>query len=529
MTKRGKYMRAMSYGLIASLAAVWPAQAQSDDIEAQIKALEAEVQKIEPLKDQIERLRNQQLEMKKEATSAAAALPTFEWRPGRGMTIAASDKSWSFNTSARFNLYNYNVLGGKTNYNAGGTNGQTDPGTTFGEIYPRRARVYTDYCWQDCFFQMHTAIDGETAGDNGRQASFRDNEFEVHFDQLNPYLPYFSIGLRRGAGRTHVSRSSDNDGKVEHSIILDGFNWGGDGSHAGAGLGWEDIDIGPGSYELYLNYATSQQGTWQEFIPSDRKGFMMYIGGKPFSQMKNKWISGLEMGFGYQGQSMDRPDNFVNDEGTNIRVRNTERRGRVDLFRPGKLGTTATNCVANSDTCSGQNVGGGWADVFIPGLKWTVGPYFIRMVYVTTRYQNTNVGTGADAPNGRNMWGRGWTIDNQINLWSPKGFFTGNQTTPNSIILSFGFERADMNCGRGCDASPGSGNFHSQSVLNRETALWYWLQPSMGIGMWWHHWTTSNTPVGTQVAVGCRKSVVGANPGKSCTFDSIDTGLRVRW
>ena len=56
MAKQGKYFTAMSFGLVASIAAVWPVQAQSD-IEEQIKALESEVQKIEPLKDQIERLR----------------------------------------------------------------------------------------------------------------------------------------------------------------------------------------------------------------------------------------------------------------------------------------------------------------------------------------------------------------------------------------------------------------------------------------------------------------------------------------
>src|ERR1041384_7425753 len=116
---KGKLFTAMSFGLVASLAAVWPVQAQSD-IEDQIKALEQEVQKIEPLKDQIERLRYQQLEMKKEATAAATEMPTFSYRPGRGMTITAADKSWSFNTTYRINIYNYNIIGGKPNFNNGG-------------------------------------------------------------------------------------------------------------------------------------------------------------------------------------------------------------------------------------------------------------------------------------------------------------------------------------------------------------------------------------------------------------------------
>ena len=520
MAKQGKFFTAMSFGLVASLAAVWPVQAQSD-IEEQIKALESEVQKIEPLKDQIERLRYQQLEMKKEATAAAAEMPTFSYRPGRGMTIAAADKSWSFNTTYRINIYNYNIIGGKPNFNDGQ---ERSSGATQGELFPRRNRLYTTMCWQDCFYQFETSIDGETAE---REALFRDNEFMVGFNQLNPYLPYFSIGLRRGAGKTHVGRSSDNDGKMEHSVILDGFAWGGDGSHAGMGIGWEGVDIGTGEYDLFLNYATSRQGTHQEFINDDRKGIMAYIGGRPFANTKSKWLSGLEMGVGYQGHSLDRPENSLDDtSAVEIRVRNAERRGRFDYFRPAALGQNVANCQLD-DVCSAQNVGSGWGHVFIPGLKWTVGPYMFRAVYVFTRYNSVDPGLG------RGMSGKGWTIDNQLMVWSPKGFLTGSQTTPNTVMLSFGFERADMNCGAGCDASPGAGSFHSQTILNRETALWYWIQPSLGVGMWHHYWTSSNTPLRTQIGSGCKDSnaeaASGKGAGRSCSMHSLNTGLRFRW
>ena len=110
----------------------------------------------------------------------------------------------------------------------------------------------------------------------------------------------------------------------------------------------------------------------------------------------------------------------------------------------------------------------------------------------------------------RGIEGTGWTIDHQVFLWSPKGFFTGSQTTPNSIMFSFGFERGDMDCGQGCDASPGAGSFHSNTVLNREAALWYWVRPSFGIGTWFHYWTMANTPVRTQVATGCKDNITAA-------------------
>jgi hypothetical protein len=516
MMLRGTFHMAVGFVFLTMLLSVNPAWADRE-LDEQIKALEKEVSKIEPLRDQLEKLKDQQLELKKEATAAAAEMPTFQYRPGRGLTIAAADKSWSFNTTYRINMYIYNTIHGKANFGDDGDQIQT--GATYGEIFPRRNRLYMNYCWNDCFYAFEYSIDGETAE---RAASVRDNEFYVHFDQWNPYLPYFSVGLRRGAGRTHIGRSSDNDGKMEHSIVFDGFNWGGDGSHAGAGLGWEGVDVGPGEIDLFLNYASSRQGTHQEFIQDNRKGIMTFFGIRPFANLKDKWISGLELGFGYQGQSMDRPENvFDTAAANNIRVRNVERRGRFDLFRPGGRDV----CDGGAETCD-QNVGTGYGWIAIPGVKWVVGPYMFRGVWLKTQYKGRQDGN-------RGVEGTGWTIDHQLMVWSPKGFLTGSQTTPHTIMASWGFERGDMNCGRGCDASPGSGDFHSNTVLNRETALWWWIAPSLGVGTWWHYWTASNTPVRTQVAVGCKNDIgsaeAGKGAGRKCTWHSVNAGLRFRW
>jgi hypothetical protein len=508
MTWRATFHLAVGFVFLAMLLAIKPAWADKE-LDEQIKALEKEVAKIEPLKDQLEKLKEQQLELKKDATAAAAEMPTFQYRPGRGLTIAAADKSWSFNTTYRINMYIYNQINQKSNFV--NDEGEQAFSGTYGEIFPRRNRLYFNYCWADCFYAFEYSIDGETAP---RVASVRDNEFFVHFDQWNPYLPYFSIGLRRGAGRTHISRSSDNDGKVEHSIVLDGFAWGGDGSHAGAGLGWEGVDMGPGELDLFLNYASSRQGTHQEFVNENRKGFMGFFGVRPFANIKNKWISGFEVGVGYQAHSQDTPFNANGAfAGNEVRVRNVERRGRQDLFTPEAI---------QED----QNHGGGFSWVAIPGLKWVIGPYMFRGVWLKTQYEGRN-------DNQRGLEGTGWTIDHQLMLWSPKGFLTGSQTTPGTIMVSFGFERGDMNCGVGCDASPGAGAFHSNVVLNREAALWYWIQPSLGVGVWWHYWTAKNTPVNSQVALGCKDNIDealgGKGAGRKCSWHSVNTGLRWRW
>jgi hypothetical protein len=100
-------------------------------------------------------------------------------------------------------------------------------------------------------------------------------------------------------------------------------------------------------------------------------------------------------------------------------------------------------------------------------------------------------------------------------------------------MFSVGFERGDMTCGAGCDASPGAGSFSSNKVLNREAALWWWIRPSLGLGTWAHWWTSANTPVRTQVASGCKNNIAAAEAGKGagreCDFYSFNTGIRFRW
>src|SRR5688572_20888527 len=137
MMLRGTFHMAVGLVFLAMFLAV-PAWADRE-LDDQIKALEKEVAKIEPLKDQLEKLKTQQLELRKEATAAAAEMPTFQYRPGRGLTIAAADKSWSFNTTYRINMYIYNHINGKSNF--GGEVGDPEDqrfGPTYGEIFPRR-------------------------------------------------------------------------------------------------------------------------------------------------------------------------------------------------------------------------------------------------------------------------------------------------------------------------------------------------------------------------------------------------------
>lgn len=67
--------------LALTLGIFWISEASShaDDLDGRIRTLE----------DELTKLKEQQVELKKEATAAAAALPTFEYRPGNGLNIEA--------------------------------------------------------------------------------------------------------------------------------------------------------------------------------------------------------------------------------------------------------------------------------------------------------------------------------------------------------------------------------------------------------------------------------------------------------
>ncbi len=572
---------ALSALLVALLA--WVVPLRADDMDQRIKALEGELARVQGLEEELARLKaeqqqvkTEQIELHKDALAAEQALPKFEYRPGDGLTISAADEAWQFNLSLRMDIHMYNHVDGRPNFIFGSsgptiadrvsgagtpsraTHGSAAsaaacasgaaacggnpraPGTDVLEFYPRRVRLYMNYCWEDCFWEFQTSIDGEQAP---RNAQWRDNEIVTHFEKWNPYFPYFSFGLRRGAGRTYEARSSSNDAKIEHPILIDGFSWGGAGSHAGAGLGWDRVPVGSGDVQLFLNWASSRQNTWQDYVATDRSGMMGFVGARPFSKLKNqKWIRGLDVGMGWQFQALDNPFLLPEDNpgATEIRLRNSERRGRLDWFRPAALDNAAIDTLSNSTTAttagadhlsSGQNVGGGFAYFFVPGFKWVVGPYQTRFNYMNTRYASNNDGIGG-------VWGYGFESSHQIFVWSPKGWFTGSPSTPGSILLGYTWEHGIMSCGVHCDASPGNGAFHNQSYVLNQTALWYWIRPALRVGLWWNYWGFANSPGQTQIAVGCTKdetafSNISSNAnkrvGKDCWWSSVNLGFQVHW
>ena len=447
-------------GAMASAAAFFfmvapPASAQSVDDE------------IKALKDKLATLESQQIEMKKEATAAAAAMPTFSYRPGNGINIESADKSWSFRTSVETH-FRYNFLSGRD-----------QRGRSQGELEGRRFRPYFFYCLNNCLWEIEAALDLDGwGGGNGKNATGDDfgsilQRGAVTFDaeKLHPWLPSVQFGMevQNAQGGSLARQGSGAVGaQAEYDLHTanNGFNTG----RAGSGIvfNWDDRSLRsigiPGRlrrFQAGMSAIAEGDDGLQSF--TDRKDFNVYGSIQPFSELKNKWISGLTFEYGSWFCNVDNRN--AENGCSRYRVRDNARGGGRKTF---------------FDSGSGS-IGDGLHIAHGPGVVYSVGPYTLRAMGHFQRSEDRG-GT-----RGRKK-GNSFLIGHDLFIWSPKGFLTGSATTAGSILIGTHFERVDMSVGCNgstgiaCPASLNSGDFHRSRVILREWDLWYFIAPRMSIG-----------------------------------------------
>ena len=343
---------ALGFMLTALLSVAVPAGAQS--VDDKIKALEQELSS----------LKSQQIELKKEATAAAAALPSFSYRPGNGLDITAADKSWGI----RFSM--------ETNLRMMFESGQDQIGRTNGEIMLRRWRPTFWYCIDNCLYEIETSIDMDGFGtgnaknstNSGGSSIMQRGVVHFHLENLNPFMPTVDIG---GDISTSLSTSRQGSSAIGAQLEYDllSRNVGPNTGRAGWGIvfNWDDRSLSgigiPGRIGRYqFSMASVAEGDDNLSSFTDRKDFTQYISVYPFSQLKNKWMQGLMFEFGAWFCNVDQRQSAVN--GCNrVRIQDNGDAGRQTLFDTG----------ANS-------IGKGLSTFFMPGFTWTVGPYRIRAV-----------------------------------------------------------------------------------------------------------------------------------------------------
>jgi hypothetical protein len=486
-------LAALGLMLAAFLLATVPAGAQS--VDDKIKALEQELSS----------LKSQQMELKKEATAAAAALPTFSYRPGNGAEIEAADKSWGL----RFSM--------ETHLRMEFVSGQDQVGRTQGEIMLRRWRPEFYYCIDNCLYEIETAIDMDGFGtgnaknstNTGTSSIMQRGVVHFHLENLNPWMPTVDIGGDVSTAFSTIRQGSSAVGSQMDYDLLS-RNYGPNTGRASWGIvsNWDDREIGPGRITRFqLAYAAINQADDNLSTFSDKKSWGSFIGYQPFSQLKNKWIRGLQFELGSWFCNLD--DRPQADNGCDrLRIQDNGDPARQTLFDTGEPAFT-----------SRVNI------MVAPGIQWEVGPYRLRL-FASKLFQwgaKENPVNVTNPLSGKKS-AQDWLIGHDLFIWSPKGWLTGSSGTPGSVLLGTHFERTDVECATPRCPAINGGQFHRGTYLVREWDIFYFLAPRMSVGAHVLWYDASNLTTTVQRNLGIRKNGRAGGGG-----DWVDWNLNFRY
>src|SRR5919109_3330042 len=376
---KNRFLAIAALGFMLSVLFYTGGAARADDVDQRIQALEDELAR---LKSEQAQVKAEQIEMRKEATAAAAALPSFSYRPGSGMLIEAADKAWSF----RFSL--------ESHFRLLFESGENEAGRESGGIMGRRFRPFFYYCVNDCLYEVEAGLDldgfgtgtGKNSTNTATSSMLQRGILWVHLEKLNPFLPTLYLGMEGPSSISAYRQGSSSTGaQLEYDLLSrnNGFNTGRFGN--GVGLNWDDKSFGIGRLtRLNVVYATIGEGDdgLQSF--REQRSVSAYINIEPFAGIKNKWISGLGLEFGAWFCPNKPGLNPKVPAGEDIacsemRIRDNGDGGRQDLYRV-------------------QGIGAGLARFMMPGIQWTIGPYRLRAVGGFQRYDTDEDGVDGPRP-----------------------------------------------------------------------------------------------------------------------------------
>ena len=462
--------------LAALVLAAAPAWAQSVD------------SRIQTLENELTRLKGEQMELKKEAVAAAAAMPTFSYRPRSGVTIQAADRSWSITTYLQFQTHMYNF-----------TDGADEAGLSTGDLFARRFRPGWTLCVMDCLYEWHMTWDVDT----GNEAENQNAGLYMNFSKINPWIPDIFVGDEDSiTAYNQVARSSTSSAQVELASDLMSDSAVSNLSRRNIGFGWlnKPTVVTPGTFNFALEYRVGAGITEAVVTDTDRKEFAAILGLTPFSRSKNPWLQRLKAGIATTLNTVDSRSAVMGDR---LRLRTDERNGRLTLL-------------------DANNIGDGIHHNIQGGIEWGYAFYLFRAELGRSKYHSGQVGAAADGFS--KVVGGYWRLGNEFFLWSRKGLLTGGSYQPGTVQFGWGFERAQANCGSDCD--PDQADYNNLRLLKRELDLWYYWNAFSRIGLFWNWWDADNTPRNLQDAVGCADNA-NRSRGKQCDWHSVNLALQV--
>ena len=244
---------------------------QASDADARIQVLERELA---------------QLKLNQESALAAEMKgPSFKYKPGGGLTIAAADNNWSIRFTQRLQAYHSIWL----------SNENPDAGYQNLELYLRRFRPTINVTSQQGFYAVTWLMDAGTTG-----TTFGGDGY-VNFDKLNPWLP--SIGW--GYSPSFKGNTQAGAFRTDDSPFLDTMGIGGqqDGSFV---LSWTKLPGMGISKITHLQLAWGQDNQSETAGGDDGNSVGFALGLKPLAGAKGMGglsVSSLSYSLGYQAHS----------------------------------------------------------------------------------------------------------------------------------------------------------------------------------------------------------------------------------
>ena len=360
------------------------APVQASDVDARIQVLEREL-----------------VQLKQNQESALAAEmkgPSFKYRPGGGLTIAAADNNWSIRFTQRLQVYHSVWL----------SNENPDAGYQNLELRMRRFRPTINVTSQQGFYAvtwlLNNGSDGTSFGGDGY----------INFDKLNPYLPQFGWGFSPSfKGNTQAGAF-----RTEDSPLLDGLGIGGqqDGSFV---LSWTKLPGMGISKITHLQLAWGQDNQPEAAVGDDGNSVGFALGLKPLAKAKAMGglaISNLSYSVGYQTHT---------DTAMEVRVRGTVQANRPNLFRVKFLDEQEKPEAIQADHTYVSH-----------GLGWSPVKWLSLAANYATYERDPGGGVELEASDVR--------LAAQVWLWGPKSGMMGGSKSEGGVSISPLYSVADI-------------------------------------------------------------------------------------
>ncbi len=263
---------------------------QAADVDTRIAALERE----------LAQLKQNQEAADDRALAAEMKGPSFKYKPGGGLTIAAADNNWSIRFTQRLQVYHSIWL----------SNENPDAGYQNLELRVRRFRPTINVTSQQGFYAVTWLLN-----EGGTGTSFGGDGY-INFDKLNPFLP--SLGW--GYSPSFKGNTQAGAFRTEDSPLLDGLGIGGqqDGSFV---LSWTKLPAMGMAKITHLQLAWGQDGKAEAAEAGEKGNSVGFaLGVKPLAGAKGMGglsLSSLSYSVGYQGHT----DQVDGDDSVRVRAR----------------------------------------------------------------------------------------------------------------------------------------------------------------------------------------------------------------